>query len=96
MILQEYHHTLESMIEDNLSLKRLYCLFTITRDLHSLTIPLAAPTSDFATLENVRAYIAMINIQSVMPTIEILETDQYSDLTAAGIDQLTAVRKHIL
>ena len=87
---------LKSMIEDNLSLKKLYCLFTITRDLHSLTIPLAVPTNDFATLENVRAYIAMINIQSAMPTIEILETDQYSDLTAAGIDQLAAARKRVL
>ena len=54
------------------------------------------PTNDFATLENVRAYIAMINIQSAMPTIEILETDQYSDLTAAGIDQLAAARKRVL
>jgi hypothetical protein len=73
-------------------MKRLYCLFTITHNTHYTTIQGCEPVEDYALLENLRGWIAMVRKHSSSSTLEILETNEFGVPTEAGQVRLREVR----
>lgn len=73
--------------------KRLYCLFSISRDTICLMIQDSRPTDDYFLLENLRAYISGVKAPTNLSVTEIIETDESCSPTPAGNEMIRQIRE---